>query len=122
MSDKPLPKKLQRSYKVKTVDDMWRKILTEGNLIYRTLRPLSGRLPSNPRCVNCHRPFAGIGGGIFRIVMGVHKSPKNPRFCADCHSFTTEYPGGAEIELTMLFVDVLKSESLVVMTQLFFSE
>lgn len=112
MPNQNLPERLQRLYRVNTVDEMWRQILTEGNLTYSVLRPLSGRLPSNPRCVNCHRPFAGIGGGIFRVVMGVHKSHKNPRFCADCHSFTTEYPGGAEIELTMLFVDVRGSTTI----------
>lgn len=37
---------------------------------------------------------------------------KNPRFCTGCYSFTSEYPGGAEVELTMLFVDVRGSTSL----------
>ena len=112
MPDKLLSKNLQRIFKVDTVDEMWRKILTEGNPIWSNLRPLWGRLPSNPRCVNCHRPFSGAGGTFLRIAMGVHKSHKNPRFCADCHSFTTEYPGGAEIELTMLFVDVRGSTTI----------
>lgn len=112
MSDKPLPKNLQRMFSVNTVDEMWRKILTEGNPIWSNLRPLWGRLPSNPRCVNCHRPFAGIGGGLLRVAMRMHKSRKNPRFCADCHSFATEYLGGAEIELTMLFVDVRGSTTI----------
>ena len=112
MSNQQLPKRLQRRFHVHTVDEMWHKILTEGNFIYNVLRPFAGKIPSNPRCVNCHRPFAGIGGGIFRVVLGVHKSHKNPRFCADCHSFTTEYPGGAEIELTMLFVDVRGSTTI----------
>lgn len=112
MSDKPLPKNLRRSFKVDTVDEMWRKILTEGNPIWRNLRPLWGKLPSNPRCVNCHRPFSGTGGTFLRVAMGVHKSHKNPRFCADCHSFTTEYPGGAEIDLTMLFADVRGSTTI----------
>ena len=112
MSDKPLPKNLQRFLHVSTVDEMWHKVLTEGNPIWSTLRPLWGRLPANPRCVNCHRPFAGFGGGFLRLAMRVHKSAKNPRFCADCHSFTTEYPGGAEITLTMLFVDVRGSTTI----------
>ncbi len=47
-----------------------------------------------------------------RRLMGMHKSAKNPRFCADCHSFTTQFPGGAEIVLTMLFVDVRGSTPL----------
>jgi adenylate cyclase len=112
MPNKPLPKNLQRRFQVNTVDEMWYKLLNEGNVRWKQSRHLFGRLPSNPRCVNCHRPFAGIGGGLLRIVMGVHKSTKNPRFCAACHSFTTQYPGGAEIVLTMLFVDVRGSTTL----------
>jgi adenylate cyclase len=107
-----LPEKLKRLYRVQTVGEMWHKILTKGNPIWSNLRPLWGRLPSNPRCVNCHRPFGGFGGGLLRVAMGMHKSHKNPRFCGDCHSFTTEYPGGAEIELTMLFVDVRGSTTI----------
>ena len=91
---------------------MWHKMLTEGNVFMRQWRRFTGSLPSNPRCINCHRPFAGIGGGLFRMFMGIQKSKKNPRYCADCHSFTTEFPGGAEIELTMLFVDVRGSTTI----------
>jgi len=112
MSDKPLPEKLRRRFQVDTVDEMWHKYLTEGNIRLRRWRRFTGSLPSNPRCVNCHRPFAGIGGGLFRIFMGIQKSSKNPRYCADCHSFTTQFPGGAEIELTMLFVDVRGSTTI----------
>ena len=112
MSDQPLPEKLQQRFNVSTVDEMWQKNLTEGNVHWRRYRHLFGKLPSNPRCVNCHRPFAGIGGSLLRVVQGVQKSDKKPRFCAACHSFTTQFPGGAEIELTMLFVDVRGSTPL----------
>ena len=106
VTDKALPEKLQKRFKVKTVDEMWQKNLTEGNIRWRHFRHYFGRFPSNPRCVNCHRPFAGIGGAIFRIIQGVHKSNKNPRYCNGCYGFTSQFPGGAEIELSMLFVDV----------------
>ena len=112
MPNQPLPEKLQRDYNVTTVDEMWFKLLTEGNERIRRYRPIFGRMPSNPRCVNCHRPFEGIGGTLLRTLQGVHKSEKNPRFCADCHSFTDQFPGGAEIELTMLFVDVRGSTTI----------
>lgn len=112
MQDQALPEKLQRDYNVTTVDGMWFKILTEGNERIRRYRPILGRLPSNPRCANCHRPFAGIGGALLRVIQGVQKSDKNPRYCTDCHSFTYQFPGGAEIELTMLFVDVRGSTTI----------
>ncbi len=111
MPDK-LPENLQRQYKVSTVNEMWEKNLTEGNIYWRRYRHYYGKLPSNPRCVNCHRPFSGIGGTILHSLQGLEKSDKNPRYCADCHSFTYQYPGGAEIELSMLFVDVRGSTTI----------
>ncbi|MBK5107680.1 MAG: adenylate/guanylate cyclase domain-containing protein [Anaerolineales bacterium] len=111
MPDK-LPENLQRQYKVSTVNEMWEKNLTEGNIYWRRYRHYYGKLPSNPRCVNCHRPFSGIGGRILHSLQGLEKSDKNPRYCADCHSFTYQYPGGAEIELSMLFVDVRGSTTI----------
>jgi adenylate cyclase len=112
MPEQPLPVKLQRDYNVTTVDEMWFKLLTEGNQRIRRNRPIYGRLPSNPRCANCHRPFAGIGGALLRMIQGVQKSDKNPRYCNACYSFTSQFPGGAEIELTMLFVDVRGSTTI----------
>jgi len=91
---------------------MWKKNLTEGNVRMRHYRHLYGMLPANPRCVNCHRPFAGVGGRLLHLLQGVERSPKNPRYCVGCHSFTTRFPGGAEIELTMLFVDVRGSTTI----------
>ncbi len=112
MSKQELPKNLRRRFKVDTVEEMWRKNLTEGNVRWRHFRHFFGMLPSNPRCVNCHRPFEGPGGALLRIVQGLRKSDKNPRFCTGCYSFTSQFPGGAEIELTMLFVDVRGSTNM----------
>jgi adenylate cyclase len=112
MPDQKLPEKLLREYEVTTIDEMWFKLLTEGNVRIRRYRPIYGRLPSNPRCANCHRPFAGVGGALLRRFQGVEKSDKNPRYCSGCHSFTYKFPGGAEIELTMLFVDVRGSTTI----------
>jgi adenylate cyclase len=112
MPDQNLPENLKRFYDVDTVDEMWAKMLTQGNVRLRRYRPIYGRLPSNPRCVNCHRPFAGIGGALLKVLQGVHRSDKNPRYCAACHSFTSQFPGGAEIELSMLFVDVRGSTTI----------
>lgn len=112
MGDKVLPEHLQRRFKVRTVDEMWEKNLMEGNVRMRRYRHLYGMLPSNPRCVNCHRPFAGIGGAVLRALQGVRRSTKNNRYCAGCHYVTSQFPGGAELELTMLFVDVRGSTTI----------
>lgn len=107
-----LPPKLKRFFKVDTVDEMWSYVLKEGNSVLRYRRHYVGRLPSGPRCAHCHTPFAGPGGFFFRVFRGVEKSKKNPRFCNGCHSFASDFPGGAEIELSMLFVDVRGSTTL----------
>lgn len=112
MSGSPMPEKFRRFYDFDTIEEMWAKYLTEGNVRLRRNRPFYSRLPSNPRCVHCHRPFNGIGGTFMRVFRGVRKSDKNPRFCAGCHSFISEVPGGAEVELTMLFVDVRGSTTI----------
>lgn len=112
MPDQPLPDKYRRFFNVDTVDEMWSKILTDGNIWTKRFRPIYSRLPANPRCVNCHRPFAGIGGALLRVFQRVRRSSKNPRYCAACHSFTSQFPGGAEVELSMLFVDVRGSTTI----------
>ena len=43
-------------------------------------------------------------------MTGREQSRYNPRFCAQCETF--EHPGGAEVELTMLFADVRGSTAL----------
>jgi adenylate cyclase len=114
MTKQKLPDSLRRRYGVDTVEEAWQKNLTEGNTRLRARRHLNGMLPSNPRCVNCHRPFAGPGGFLMRLRWGdrMEKSAKNPRFCTGCYSFSSQFPGGAEVELTMLFVDVRGSTTI----------
>lgn len=114
MSDQKLPEFFQRRYGVETVAEVWYKNLTQGNARRRARRHINGRLPSDPRCVNCHRPFAGPGGILMRLIWGgkFQKSSKNPRFCNGCYSFASRFPGGAEVEITMLFVDVRGSTTI----------
>lgn len=106
------PKSIRWLLKVNTVDEMWHKMLTEGDPMMGHMRHLWGLLPSEPRCASCHTPFAGIGGTIARIVGRTRRSTKNPRFCTACDWFYGQYPGGAEVALTMLFVDVRGSTAL----------
>jgi adenylate cyclase len=113
MSEKPLPKKFQRLYHVSTVEELWEKLLNEGDPGARTLRHFHGLIPANPRCASCYAPFAGPGGWLGR--QGLFFSPpstKNPRYCNACEAFNTNFPGGAEVVLTMLFVDVRNSTAI----------
>jgi adenylate cyclase len=58
----------------------WLKILTKGHADTSLFRPLWRRLPSNPRCKECYKPFGGVGGLLGRI-RGLQRSRKNPNLC-----------------------------------------
>lgn len=90
-------------------EEKWRKILTEGESLNHRIYHLFGMLPANPRCKLCAAPFKGWGGVLMRMI-GREQSKYNPRFCQPCERF--DNPGGAEIELTMLFADVRGSTTL----------
>ena len=87
----------------------WYKFLTEGETLPRHFHHLMGLLPSSPRCKLCNSPFKGWGGFLMHLA-GRDQSRYNPRYCEKCERF--EHPGGAVIELTMLFADVRGSATL----------
>ena len=68
-------------------------------------------LPHDPRCKICYSPFRGIGGAIMRSL-GRKQSSLNPQFCNACEDFAKSHPGGAEVEMSMLFADVRGSTVL----------
>ena len=92
-----------------STEEKWRQMLTEGEPINHHVYHLFGLLPSNPRCKLCAAPFKSWGGTLMRMI-GREQSQYNPRFCQPCDRF--DNPGGAEIELTMLFADVRNSTAL----------
>ena len=92
-----------------TLEEEWYKMLTEGEPIPRRLYHLHGWLPSDPRCKLCGSPFKGWGGYIMHLL-GRDQSRYNPHFCVKCEVW--EHPGGAEVNLTMLFADVRGSTTL----------
>ena len=113
MPNQVLPEKYQKLFQVSTVNEMWLKLLNEGDPMARKYRHLYGLIPSNPRCAACNAPFAGLGGILGKVgLVGSPRSHKNPRFCNACESFNTAFPGGAEVNLTMLFVDVRGSTTI----------
>lgn len=72
-------------------------------------RHRNGLIPSRTRCKLCHRPFEGLG----RILLRARPSNKNPRFCSGCIKLCdTNEQGGAEVVISMLFVDVRGSTRL----------
>jgi adenylate cyclase len=90
---------------------LWYTIFAEGHPLLQKYQRLNKRLPSPPRCKLCYAPFRGVGSVIMKMS---HRGPssKNPRYCSKCDSFIRAFPGGAEVEMSMVFVDVRGSTPL----------
>jgi adenylate cyclase len=85
---------------------------TDAFHVDKRLRRLNRRLPSDPRCKFCNAPFRGIGGALERVVFGKRQSALNPRYCNMCDEASRRFPGGAEVEMSMLFADIRGSTAL----------
>ena len=80
--------------------------------IDKRLRRLFRMLPHDPRCKFCNAPFQGVGGTIVKVVFGKQRSALNPRYCNMCDEASRRFPGGAEVDMSMLFADVRGSTAL----------
>lgn len=78
----------------------------------KRLRRIFRMLPHDPRCKFCNAPFQGAGGVLMRAVFGKKRSDLNPRFCNLCEEASRRFPGGAEVEMAMLFADIRGSTAL----------
>lgn len=91
--------------------ELWHAMFATGHPLLLSYQRFNKRLPSPPRCKMCLAPFRGIGSIVMRW-QGRSPSNRNPRYCSRCDSFIRTYPGGAEVEMSMLFVDVRGSTTL----------
>ncbi len=78
----------------------------------KRLRRINRLLPHDPRCKFCNVPFEGAGALFARTLLGKERSPLNPRFCNMCDEASRRFPGGAEVQMTMLFADIRGSTAL----------
>jgi adenylate cyclase len=85
---------------------------TSAFSVDKRLRHIFQMLPHDPRCKFCNAPFQGIGGTIVRALYGKQRSALNPNFCNMCDQASRMFPGGAEVEMSMLFIDVRGSTAL----------
>ncbi len=90
----------------------WFWFTTNAFFVDKRLRRILRLLPKDPRCKFCNAPFQGVGGAIVRVVFGKQRSDLNPHFCNLCEIASREFPGGAEVEMSMLFVDIRGSTAL----------
>jgi len=95
------------------IDQMWRDwFMTDANAVERKLQRFFHALPHDPRCKLCNAPFQGFGGMVVGTFYGRRQSNLNPQFCNVCEAFAQKFPGGSEVEMSMLFVDVRGSTAL----------
>jgi adenylate cyclase len=90
----------------------WFWFTTNAFMVDKRLRRFQRLLPSEPRCVFCNAPFEGVGGVVMRVLFGKERSAMNPRYCNLCERASHEFPGGAELPMAMLFIDVRGSTAL----------
>jgi adenylate cyclase len=75
------------------------------------MRKVWGALPSPPRCKLCNAPFRGPGGVLMRAIT-YGPSGLNQRLCKWCIKAISKHPGGAEVEISILFADVRGSTAI----------
>jgi adenylate cyclase len=95
------------------IEQMWHDwFMTDAFAVEMRLYRFFNILPHDPRCKLCHAPFQGVGGMVVGALYGRKQSNLNPYFCNVCEDFAKKFPGGAEVEMSMLFVDVRGSTAL----------
>jgi adenylate cyclase len=90
----------------------WFWFTTNAFAVDKRLRHFQRALPREPRCKFCNAPFQGIGGALMRVLFRKQRSTLNPRYCNLCEIASQEFPGGAEVPMSMLFIDVRGSTAL----------
>lgn len=90
----------------------WFWFSTNAFAVDKRLRHVLRVLPRDPRCKFCNAPFQGVGAAVVRVLFGKQRSALNPRYCNLCEIASREFPGGAEVEMSMLFIDIRGSTAL----------
>jgi adenylate cyclase len=93
-------------------EQFWRAIVTGDAGVMRRERRRHRRIPGAPRCKTCLVPLGGAAAPMVRLVLKRRRSAKNPNYCDVCETFVRTHPGGAEVEISMLFADVRGSTTL----------
>jgi adenylate cyclase len=93
-------------------EDLWRGLLSGDDSPIKHDRGRYRRFPGRPRCKTCLVPLGGPAASFVRLITRRAPSSKNPNYCNLCDEFVRTHPGGAEIEIALLFADVRGSTTL----------
>lgn len=93
-------------------EEMWRSLLTDPESPIHQDRVRFRLLPGSPRCKTCLFPLGGRGTRALSRKWGREPSRMNPNYCNLCEEFVRTHPGGAEIDLSLLFADVRGSTAM----------
>jgi len=93
------------------VEEAWRAVLNGDLGALKFFRAVMGKIPGSPRCKLCLAPLKAPGSVIVK-PFGFGPSKLNRRLCRACFRSIDKRPGGAEVELSLLFADVRGSTSL----------
>jgi adenylate cyclase len=91
--------------------DTWRGRLVGDDVDLVRIRRLWRHVPHGPRCKVCGAPFEGVGGVATRVVQH-GRSTANPTMCGMCFGSLKTHPGGAEIEVSIVFADIRGSTGI----------
>jgi len=95
------------------INQLWHDwFMTDAFAAEKKVHRFLNLLPHEPRCKFCNAPFEGVGSMLVRTFYGKRQSNLNPNYCSVCEDFAKQFPGGAEVEMSMLFVDVRGSTAL----------
>ncbi|WP_298838018.1 adenylate/guanylate cyclase domain-containing protein [uncultured Roseobacter sp.] len=92
-------------------EELWKQVFGEGHPVLVKKQRRFLKWPNDPRCKLCYAPFAGFGGFLVRLT-GLMPSDRNPHYCNKCDGFLQAFPGGAEVEMTVLILDIRGSVDL----------
>lgn len=94
------------------VNKDWARFLSGDEPLLKIGRTMFRPLPSAPRCAMCCVPFKGPFTWILKLMMK-DPWPRNPSICRFCGDWLRKKgPGGAYVELTLLFADIRGSTRL----------
>lgn len=89
-------------------EELWKMLFAIGDPKLKKMHWLHTKLPAKPRCRLCLAPFKGLGGWIMRRK-GKIRNSRNPNYCNDCDKLLEAFPGGADVEMSLLYVDIRNS-------------